>query len=102
MRDPDPLVALPVLLRTRDRCLRDQDPRCLIAVDEPGSPAAVVDTAAIAAGSAPVLSAAGARTVQLLGGVTIIETGDPPVRIALIRRADGGWRLRDLPTAAVG
>lgn len=102
VQDADPLRALPVLLRTRTRCLRDQDRACLRATDEPDSPADAADGAAMDSGSALVLSAEGARVVQTLGAVAIVETGTPPVRVVMVRLAGGEWRIRDLPTAAVG
>lgn len=102
LRGADPLAALPVLLSTRERCLRDQDASCLAAVEEAGSPAAAMDARTIAGGAsavAAVLSTDGARTVQRLGDAVLVEAGIPPIRLLLVRVAQRGWRIRDLSFA---
>jgi len=96
----EPVHAAAALLAARARCLSSAVPRCLDAVDAPGSPVDAADRAALAAGVdavrppdvAPVLlRASGSTAVLAVGPDTVLEIRDP-----------GGWRLRDViaPTAA--
>lgn len=101
----DPVAALVVLLRERDRCIRDVSVLCLDGVLQAGSVAMQRDAdlvrsvqgggeltadAAIVAG-APVL-------LERLGDSALIDLGEVPQTqpaSVLVMRSEAGWRIRN-------
>jgi len=101
----DPVAALVVLLRERDRCIRDVSVLCLDGVLQAGSVAMQRDAdlvrsvqgggeltadAAIVAG-APVL-------IERLGDSALIDLGEVPQTqpaSVLVMRSEAGWRIRN-------
>lgn len=98
----DPVAAAAALLEIRQTCLSTSDLDCVLAVDQPGSPIAVRDRAAIeaGAGAAGAGSDLGAITVAAdLGDAVVltvpwVEAGREPASL-LMMRSEAGWRLRE-------
>jgi hypothetical protein len=98
----DPVTAAAALLEIRETCLSTSDLDCVLAVDQPGSPIAIRDRAAIEAGaaSAGAGSDLGAITVAAdLGDAVVltvpwVEAGREPASL-LMMRSEAGWRLRE-------
>lgn len=98
----DPVTAAAALLEIRETCLAASDLECVLAVDQPGSPIAIRDRAAIDTGQEA--SAAGsdlsAITVAAdLGDAVVLtvpwaEAGREPASL-LMMRSEAGWRLRE-------
>ena len=97
----DPLAALAVLARTRDRCFRDLSVLCLEAVDQQQSSALAQDRAALdgllgAATQPPVLDVEGAAIVERLGDSALVSLGaDSDPASVLLMKGEAGWRIRD-------
>jgi hypothetical protein len=98
----DPLTAAAALLEIRATCLAATDLDCVLAVDQPGSPIAIRDRAAIAAGEAVTPSGSDLDAITLtadLGDAVVVtvpwvEAGREPASL-LMMRSEAGWRLRE-------
>jgi hypothetical protein len=97
----DPVTAAAALLEIRQTCLSTSDLDCVLAVDQPGSPIAIRDRAAIETGAAAGAgSDLGAITVAAdLGDAVVltvpwVEAGREPASL-LMMRSEAGWRLRE-------
>ncbi|GAA4667336.1 hypothetical protein [Frondihabitans cladoniiphilus] len=101
LQGDDAAAATALLLQRRAACLTALDSECLAAVDQAGSPAETVDTAAVEAPGlltqVPVDVAVGEETNRLGGGVLFraITGNDEPASVLVIKTG-AGWRLRDV------
>ncbi|WBU38484.1 hypothetical protein [Homoserinibacter sp. YIM 151385] len=107
----DPLAAAPVLLATRERCLRDRSIACLEAVLQPGSVqwhrdrelleaidrGGGVDDASVSTPWDPST----ARAVDRVGDLALLATGpETPTASLLVMRSEAGWRIREIVPGA--
>jgi len=100
----DPLDAVPLLLATREGCVRDLSILCLDAVDQQGSAAFAADVAlidAITNGTEltmePVIDAPGVKLVERLGDSAIVSLGagaEKQPASLLLMKGEAGWRIR--------
>jgi hypothetical protein len=101
----DPVIALLVLLQTRERCIRDLSVLCLDDVAQAGSAALAADQQLVRAlqdgaetGPALTLAEAQATLVERLGDSAILELADAgenaPASV-LLMKGEAGWRIRD-------
>jgi eukaryotic-like serine/threonine-protein kinase len=99
----DPLLALPILLRAREACIRNLSILCLDAVDESSSGAFIEDSALIQRiqqggelSKSATIDFSGLTLVERLGGSALLSLGtnDNPASVLVIKGASG-WRIRD-------
>ncbi len=101
----DPVLALPVLLETRARCIRDLSILCLDAVDQVGSAALAGDQQlvrdvrdGVELSVAITVNPADLTLEERLGDGALISLGDvddgEPASI-LLMKDEVGWRIRD-------
>jgi len=100
----DPLDAVPLLLATREGCIRELSPLCLEAVDQVGSAAMSADTElieSIVGGTEPPMDAVFASTevtlTERLGDSALISLGKVPQTqpaSLLLMKGEAGWRIR--------
>ena len=98
----DPLLALPILLTARNRCIGDLSVLCLDDVDEASSGAYTADSALIRQiqsggeiGKSAVVVAPSPTLAERLGDVALVNLGPKgnTSAVELIREAEG-WRIR--------
>ncbi len=101
----DPVAALPLLLASRERCIRDLSVLCLDDVAHIGSSALAADQQLIrdvqAGGEVPELLTVVATEIVLeerLGNSALLSLGDvaesEPASV-LLMKVEAGWRIRD-------
>ncbi|MGV8886209.1 MAG: protein kinase domain-containing protein [Microbacteriaceae bacterium] len=100
----DPVAALTVLLRQRERCVRDLSVLCLDEVVQPGSAAMSHDAAMIAEvqaggeiGPESTILAPEITLVERLGDAALLSLGDVPKSqpaSTLLLKGEAGWRIR--------
>jgi eukaryotic-like serine/threonine-protein kinase len=109
----DPLLALPLLLKSRETCFRNLSVLCLDDIDEASSAAFAADASAIQqiqeGGEIPKsvhIQAPSIALIERLGDSALFSLGSPstgesgsPASVLMIR-SESGWRIRDFLTGA--
>ncbi|MGR0221775.1 protein kinase [Agromyces sp. ZXT2-6] len=98
----DPVTAAAALLEIRQTCLATNDLDCVLAVDQPGSPIAARDRAAIERGEAAAHAEVDLDAITVaadLGDAMVLtvpwtEVEREPASL-LMMRSEAGWRLRE-------
>jgi hypothetical protein len=102
----DPLIALPVLIAVRDRCIQDRAVECLGGVDEANSAALTTDSllvrtlqdgAEVPPGA--VITASAPALIERLGDSALVSLAGPksvaaPITEVLMIKDRSGWRIR--------
>jgi hypothetical protein len=99
----DPVLALPVLLRAREDCIRDLSILCLDSVDESSSGAFLQDSAIIQqiqqGGEIPksaTIDSSAPTLVERLGDSALVSLGvGGDLASVLLIKGASGWRIRD-------